>query len=138
MKGMIERCLQAEMEEHLGYPKHGRKQPDSANTRNGSHQKTLKGEHGELEIAMPRDREGSFEPILIKKRQTRLEGFEEKILALYAHGMSTRDIQAQLKELYSVEVSPTFISNVTEEVMDEVRQWQNRPLETIYPILYVD
>ena len=137
-KGMIERCLQAEMQEHLGYPKHGRKKLESTNTRNGSGQKTLKSEHGELEISVPRDRDGSFEPILVKKRQSRLEGFEEKILALYARGMTTRDIQAQLQELYGVEVSPTFISNVTEEVMEEVRQWQNRPLEALYPILYVD
>jgi putative transposase len=137
-KAMIERCLQAEMQEHLGYPKHGRKKPESTNTRNGSGQKTLKSEHGELEIAVPRDRDGSFEPVLVKKRQTRLEGFEDKILALYARGMTTRDIQAQLQELYGVEVSPTFISNVTEEVLEEVRQWQNRPLEALYPILYVD
>src|SRR6266567_3128438 len=120
-KAMIERCLQAEMQEHLGYPKHGRKKPESTNTRNGSGQKTLKSEHGELEIAVPRDRDGSFEPVLVKKRQTRLEGFEDKLL-----------------ELYGVEVSPTFISNVTEEVLEEVRQWQNRPLEALYPILYVD
>ena len=137
-KGMIERCLQAEMQEHLGYAKHGRKKPESANTRNGKGTKTLKSEHGELEISVPRDRDGSFEPMLVKKRQSRLEGFEEKILALYARGMTTRDIAAQLQELYGVEVSPTFISNVTEEVMDEVRQWQNRPLEALYPILYVD
>jgi putative transposase len=137
-KAMIERCLQAEMDGHLGYPRHGRKKPESANTRNGAGQKTLKSEHGELELSVPRDRDGSFEPLLVKKRQTRLEGFEEKILALYAHGMTTRDIQAQLQELYGVEVSPTFISNVTEEVMDEVRQWQSRPLEPLYPILYVD
>jgi putative transposase len=137
-KGMIERCLQAEMQEHLGYSKHGRKKPESANTRNGKNTKTLKSEHGELQISVPRDRDGSFEPILVKKRQSRLEGFEEKILALYARGMTTRDIQAQLQELYGVEVSPTFISNVTEEVMEEVRQWQNRPLEALYPILYVD
>jgi putative transposase len=137
-KGMIERCLQAEMQEHLGYPKHGRKQPESANTRNGLGRKTLKSEHGELEISVPRDRDGSFEPMLVKKRQSRLQGFEEKILALYARGMTTRDIQAQLQELYGVEVSPTFISNVTEEVMEEVRQWQNRPLEALYPIVYVD
>src|ERR1700736_3840854 len=137
-KGMIERCLQAEMEEHLGYARHGRKKPESANTRNGTGTKTLKSEHGELDIAVPRDRDGSFEPLLVKKRQSRLEGFEEKILALYARGMTTRDIQAQVQELYGVEVSPTFISNVTEEVMEEVRQWQNRPLEALYPILYMD
>jgi len=137
-KGMIERCLQAEMEEHLGSAKHGRKKPESANTRNGAGHKTLKSEHGELEISVPRDRDGSFEPLLVKKRQSRLAGFEEKILALSARGMTTRDIAAQLQELYGVEVSPTFISNVTEEVMGEVRQWQSRPLEALYPILYVD
>jgi hypothetical protein len=137
-KAMIERCLQVEMEEHLGYPKHGRKGEDQSNVRNGKTRKTLKSEHGGLEITMPRDRDASFEPTLVKKRQTQLEGFEEKILALYARGMTTRDIQAQLQELYGVEVSLTFISNVTEEVMDEVRHWQNRPLEPLYPILYVD
>jgi putative transposase len=96
--------------------------PESANTRNGTGTKTLKSEHGELEIAVPRDRDGSFEPLLVKKRQSRLEGLEEKILALYARGMTTRDIQAQLQELYGVEVSATFISNVTEQVMEEVRE----------------
>jgi putative transposase len=137
-KGMIERCWQAEMQEHLGYGKHGRKKPESANTRHGKGTKTLKSEHGELEISVPRDRDGSFEPLLVKKRQSRLDGCEEKILAMDARGMTTRDIQAQLQELYSVEVSPTFISNVTQEVMDEVRQWQNRPLQPLYAILYVD
>src|SRR5437016_5226183 len=91
-----------------------------------------------VQISVPRDREGGFEPILVKKRQIRLEGLEEQILALYARGMTTRDIQAQLQELYGVEVSPTFISIITQEVMEEVRQWQNRPLEPLYPILYVD
>lgn len=137
-KAMIERCLQTEMEEHLGYPKHGRKEEEQSNVRNGKGRKKLKSEHGELEIAVPRDRDSSFEPVLVKKRQTRLEGFEEKIIALYARGMTTRDIQAQLQDLYGVEVSPTFISNVTEEVMEEVRQWQNRLLEPLYPIMYVD
>lgn len=137
-KAMIERCLQTEMEEHLGYPKHGRKREDQSNARNGKSTKKFKGERGELEIAVPRDREGSFEPVLVKKRQTRLESFGEKILTLYARGMTTRDLQAQLQEIYGGEASPTFISNVTKEVMDEVRQWQNRPLETLYPILYVD
>lgn len=137
-KAMLERCLQTEMEEHLGYPKHGRKGEEQSNVRNGKSTKRLKSEQGELEISVPRDREGSFEPVLVKKRQTRLEGFEEKIVALYARGMTTRDVQAQIQELYGVEVSPTFISNITQEVMDEVRRWQNRPLEALYPILYVD
>ncbi len=137
-KAIIERCLEAELDAHLGYPKHGRREEGSANTRNGRSRKTLKGTQGEIEIAVPRDRQASFEPQLIQKHQTRLEGFEDKILALYARGMTTRDIQAQIQNLYGVEVSPTFISNITEAVMEEVRQWQNRPLDAVYPIVYVD
>jgi putative transposase len=138
-KAIIERCLQTEMETHLGYAKYGQR-PDAAagNSRNGSSRKKLKGEQGEVEIAIPRDRAASFEPQLIEKQQTRLTGFEDKILALYARGMTTRDIQAQVQELYGVEISPTLVSNVTEAVMDEVRQWQNRPLDEVYPIVYVD
>ena len=110
----------------------------SGNSRNGYSQKTLKGEQGHIEIAIPRDRQGSFEPQLVKKGQTRFEGYDDKILALYARGMTTCDIQAQLQELYGVEVSPTLVSNVTEAVMDEVRQWQMRRFEAVYPIVYVD
>jgi len=137
-KAVIERCLETELDSHLGYPKHGRHGNASGNTRNGTSQKTLKGEQGQVEIEVPRDRQGTFEPQLVKKGQTRLEGFDEKILALDARGMTTRDIQAQLQELYGVEVSPALISNVTEAVMEEVRQWQTRPLEAIYPIVYLD
>src|SRR5215467_14221503 len=137
-KAVIERCLETELDGHLGYPKHGRHGNADGNTRNGTSQKTMKGEQGQIEIEVPRDRQGNFEPQLVKKGQTRLEGFDEKILALYARGMTTRDIQAQLQELYGVEVSPTLISNVTEAVMDEVRQWQARPLEAVYPIVYFD
>ena len=137
-KAVIERCLETELDTHLGYPKHGRKGNTAGNTRNGSSQKTLKGEQGHVDIEVPRDRQGTFEPQLVKKGQTRLAGFDDKILSLYARGMTTRDIQAQLQELYGVEVSPMLISNVTEAVMDEVRQWQSRPLEPVYPIVYVD
>jgi putative transposase len=137
-KAVIERCLETELEEHLGYPKHGRQGNEKGNKRNGQSKKTLLGEQGPLAIAVPRDRQGSFEPQLVQKGQTRLEGFDEKILTLYARGMTTRDIAAQLQELYGVEVSPTFISNVTDAILDEVRQWQMRPLEAIYPIVYVD
>lgn len=137
-KAIIERCLETELDMHLGYPKHGRRGEGSTNARNGSSRKKLKGTQGEIDVAIPRDREARFEPQLIQKHQTRLEGFEEKILTLYARGMTTRDIQAQVQDLYGVEVSPTFISNITEAVMDEVRQWQNRPLEQVYPIVYVD
>jgi len=137
-KAIIERCLESELDAHLGYPKHGRSAEGKANARNGTSRKTLKGTQGEIEIAVPRDRQASFEPQLIQKHQTRLEGFEDKILALYARGMTTRDIQAQVQDLYGVEVSPTFISNITEAVMEEVRQWQNRPLDAVSPIVYVD
>lgn len=137
-KAIIERCLETELDAHLGYPKHGRRGEGTTNARNGSSRKKLKGAQGEIEIAVPRDRQTSFEPQLIQKHQTRLDGFEDKILALYARGMTTRDIQAQVQDLYGVEVSPTFISNITEAVMDEVRQWQNRPLDSVYPIVYVD
>jgi putative transposase len=137
-KAIIERCLESELDEHLGYAKHGRSVEGKTNARNGTSRKTLKGTQGEIEIAVPRDRQASFEPQLIQKRQTRLEGFEDKILALYARGMTTRDIQAQVQDLYGVEISPTFISNITEAVMEEVRQWQTRPLDAVYPIVYVD
>lgn len=137
-KAVIERCLETELDTHLGYPKHARTSKTPGNRRNGHSQKTLKGEQGQVEIEVPRDRHGSFEPQLVQKGQTRLEGFDEKILSLYARGMTTRDIQAQLQELYGVEVSPTLISNVTEAVLDEVRQWQARPLESVYPIVYFD
>src|SRR5579859_2762292 len=137
-KALMERCLQAEMSTHLGYEKHERGAEEKLNHRNGYSRKTLKSEQGPVEIAIPRDREGDFEPLLVKKYQTSLSGFNEKILWMYAHGFSTRDIQAQLQEWYGIEVSPTLISNVTEAVMEEVRQWQNRPLEELYPIMYMD
>jgi len=137
-KAVIERALEAELETQLGYPKHSRKGNARSNARNGHSQKTLKGELGQMEIVVPRDRQAEFEPQLIKKGQTRLAGLDEKIIALYARGMTTRDIQAQLQEIYGVEVSATLISNVTEAVSDEVLQWQARPLEPLYPIVYVD
>ncbi len=137
-KALIERCLAAELTTHLGYEKHERGEEEKPNYRNGSSSKTLKSEQGPVEIAIPRDRSGSFDPILVKKYQTSLTGFNEKILWLYAHGLSTRDIQAQIQEWYGVEVSPQLISNVTDAVMEEVRQWRNRPLERLYPILYMD
>src|ERR1051326_843301 len=131
-KAVIERALEAELDTQLGYAKHSRQQKSSSNARNGHSQKTLKGEAGQMEIAVPRDRQAEFEPQLIKKGQTRLAGLDEKIIAFYARGMTTRDIQAQLQEIYGVEVSATLISNVTEAVMDEVRQWQTRPLQALY------
>ena len=137
-KMLVERALDAEMAEHLG---HGKNEPVtnlSGNARNGKSKKTLKGEFGELPIEVPRDRQGSFEPQLIPKHQTRWSGFDEKILSLYARGMTVREIQSHLEEMYGTEVSPTLISSVTDAVMDEVKAWQSRPLDSIYPIVYLD
>ena len=138
VKALTERALQAELTTHLGYNKHEIKGNNSGNSRNGASSKVIKGEFGQAEIAIPRDRSGTFEPQLIQKGQTRFDGFDEKIIAMYARGLSTRDIQAQLQELYGVEVSPTLISNVTEAVMEEVKTWQSRPLDRVYPIIYLD
>jgi len=135
-KKLVERALDAELDDHLGYSPHERK--GTANSRNGKTKKTVKTDSSALEIEVPRDRDGSFEPQLVKKRQRRLAGFDEKVLAFYARGMSTREIQAQLEEIYDIEVSPTLISNVTHAVLDEVKAWQSRPLSSVYPILYFD
>jgi len=137
-KAVLERALQAEMTDHLGYEKHDPVGQNTGNSRNGKTTKSLKGEFGELPLETPRDRNGSFEPKIVSKGQTRFAGFDSKILSLYARGMSTREIQGHLEEIYGVEVSPTLISNVTEAVMEEVRAWQNRPLDAIYPIVYLD
>lgn len=138
VKSVVERALQAEMTTHLGYEKHDPKGRNSGNSRNGASTKIIKGECGETEIATPRDRAGTFEPQLIQKGQTRFEGFDEKILAMYARGMTTRDMQDQLREMYGVDVSATLISNVTDAVMDDVKGWQSRPLDKVYPIIYFD
>ena len=137
-KRLVERTLEAELTDHLGYEPHEQKGRGTGNNRNGKGQKTVQSETGSIGIQVPRDRNGTFEPKLIKKRQRRLEGFDEKVLYLYSSGLSTRGIQEQLEELYGVEVSPTLISNVTNAVMDDVRAWQSRPLSSVYPILYFD
>ena len=137
-KAVLERALQAELSTHLGYEKHAPEGRNGGNSRNGSSRKRLKGEFGTLEIEVPRDREASFEPRLVPKGSTRFQGFDDKILSLYARGMTTREIQGHLEEMYQVEVSPALISNVTEAVMEEVRAWQSRPLEAVYPIVYLD
>jgi putative transposase len=137
-KALIERCLSAELDTHLAEEKAEAEPERPKNRRNGHSKKTIKGEFGEAEIGIPRDRNGAFEPQLIAKGQTRFNGFDDKILSLYARGMTTRDIQAQLQELYGVEVSHTLISNVTEAVEQERKLWQNRSLDAIYPIVYFD
>ncbi len=137
-KRLVERTLEAELTNHLGYEPHEQKGHGTGNNRNGKGNKTVQSETGAIDIDVPRDRNATFEPQLIKKRQRRLEGFDDKVLALYSRGLSTRDIQGQIEELYGVEVSPTLISNVTNAVMDDVRAWQTRPLSCVYPILYFD
>lgn len=138
LKAAVERVMAAELEAHLGYSKHAPEGKNSGNSRNGHSKKTLKGDFGEVEINRPRDRNGEFEPQLITKGQTRINKLDEQILALYARGMTTRDIAEAIQEMYGAEVSHSVISGVTEAVIDEVKRWQSRPLDSLYPILYLD
>lgn len=136
-KGLVERALQAEIKHHLGYDKY--EHTESQNSRNGTTTKNLITENGVLEIEVPRDRDGQFEPDIVPKRSTRIEGLDDKIISLYAKGMSVTDIQIQLKELYGgAEISTALISKITNEVMDEVQAWQGRPLDAVYPIVFFD
>ncbi len=137
-KALVERMLAGELNHHLGYEKHEVAGYNSGNSRNGKSRKTLKGDAGEMEIEVPRDRNGTFEPQLIEKHQTRFSGFDDKILSMYALGMTTRDIQGHLQDLYGVDVSAALISEVTDSVLEEVKAWQERPLEALYPIVYLD
>jgi putative transposase len=137
-KAVLERAMQAELTEHLGYERHDAAGDNSGNSRNGKSKKTLKGDFGNLPIDVPRDRDSSFDPKIVPKGQTRFSGFDDKILSLYARGMTTREIQSHLEEIYQVEVSPALISSVTDAVIEEVKVWQNRPLDALYPILYLD
>jgi putative transposase len=137
-KAVLQRAMQAEMTHHLGYEKHDPAGQNSGNSRNGKSKKTLKGEFGSLPIDVPRDRNSTFEPQIVAKGQTRFEGFDDKILSLYACGMTTRQIKQHLEEIYQVEVSPGLICSVTDAVIDEVRAWQSRPLEAIYTVVYFD
>ena len=137
-KAVLERAMQVELNDHLGYEKHEAKGNNSGNSRNGVTSKTLKGDFGEIELETPRDRNGSFEPIIISKGQRRWEGFDDKIVSMYARGMSTRQIQATLEEIYQIELSPTSISNVTDGVNELVKEWQSRPLDTNYAIIWLD
>ena len=137
-KMLVERALEVEMTDHLGHDKSGTVSNDSANTRNGHSAKTLKGDFGALPIDIPRDRQGTFDPQIIAKHQTRWTGFDDKIISLYARGLSVREIQGHLEEMYGAEVSPALISSVTDAVSDDVKAWQARPLDALYPILYLD
>jgi putative transposase len=135
---VVERAMEVELTDHLGYEPHREPPGGSGNTRNGSTPKTLITEHGEVPIDTPRDRAGTFEPRIVRKRQRRFEGFDEKILALYSRGMSTRDIEAHLAELYGVSVGRELISRVTDAVLDDVKAWQQRTLDDVYPVLFLD
>jgi putative transposase len=137
-KALVERALNGELTHHLGYDKHDSAGDNSGNSRNGTTQKTIRGKRGQVRIDVPRDRNSEFEPQLIKKNQTRFDGLDEKIISLYSRGMTQREIQGHLEEIYGLEVSPALISTVTDSVLDEVRAWQSRPLDAVYPILYLD
>ncbi len=137
-KAVLERAMRGELTEHLGYGKHDPAGHNSGNSRNGVTSKTLTGDFGEIELETPRDRNGEFEPQIVKKNQTRWTGFDDKILSMYARGMSTREIQGHLEEMYQVEVSASLISEVTEGVMEQARAWQNRPLDPFYGVVFLD
>jgi putative transposase len=139
LKGaLMERMLEAELTEHLGFERNATEGRGKGNSRNGHTTKTVLTETGPVDVRVPRDRAGTFEPQLVAKYQRRLEGFDEKVLALYGRGMSVRDIQSHLRELYGTDVAPDLISRVTDAVLDEARAWQARPLEATYAIVYVD
>ncbi len=137
-KRLVERALEVELTDHLGYEPHLEPPGGAGNTRNGSTPKTLITEHGEVRIETPRDRAGTFEPQIVRKRQRRFEGFDDKILALYGRGLSTRDIEAHLEEIYGVKVGRDLISRVTDAVMEDARAWQRRPLDDVYPVVFLD
>jgi len=137
-KAILERALESELTHQLGYSKNSPEGRNSGNSRNGKGSKTLKTDHGELSITTPRDRNSEFDPQIIKKGQRRFTGFDDKILSMYARGMTTRDIQSHLEDIYGVEVSADLVSTVTDSVLEEIKEWQNRPLEAMYPIVYFD
>lgn len=137
-KALLERALNAELTHHLGYEKHERVAEKGENARNGASEKTLETEQGEMVVQVPRDRNATFEPQIVRKHQRRFAGFDDKIISMYARGMSTREIQGHLEEMYGVEVSPALISEVTDAVVEELKGWQSRALEPLYPILFLD
>lgn len=138
LKSSLEQLLEAEMTEHLGYDKHNPEGNNSGNSRNGKTNKTLKTNEGEINISVPRDRNSEFEPIAVPKHQRNLGEFEDKIISMYAKGMSTRDIQSHIEDLYGLKLSPTAVSNITDSVISSIREWQSRPLESVYPIVFLD
>lgn len=134
----MQEMLEAEMETHLGYAKHAVKDKTTDNSRNGHSHKSITSEYGEVDVAVPRDRKGEFDPLIVKKHQTNTVGIEEQVIALYARGISTRDIQAHLEHLYGVDVSPTLVSNLTDKLLPMIKEWQNRPLNPVYAVVFMD
>ncbi|WP_144029078.1 IS256 family transposase, partial [Paenibacillus rigui] len=134
----IQEMLEAEMDTHLGYQKHELENKTTTNSRNGKSKKRVTSEYGEQEIMVPRDRQGEFEPLVVKKHQSNVTGIEDQIIALYAKGVSTRDIQDHLENMYGIEVSPTLISNVTNKIVPLIKEWQNRPLQGVYAVVFLD
>jgi transposase-like protein len=137
-KQLVERMLQAEITHHLGYEKNAIEGHHTGNSRNGKTKKTVKTGSGEIEIEVPRDRKSEFQPILIEKRQTRLKELDAQVLSLYGRGMTVRDIQEHVSELYGTDISTDLISNITDAVLSEVTEWRNRPLDKVYPIVFID
>jgi len=137
-KAIIERALESELTHELGYEKHTRAVNGSTNSRNGRSHKRLKTDHGDMDISIPRDRNSDFAPQIVKKNQRRFSGFDDKILSMYARGMTTRDIQGHLEDIYGVEVSPDLISHVTNDIVNDMKAWQTRPLDDVYPIVFFD
>lgn len=138
-KALLERAMEAELKHELGFEKNDKScfKP-TANRRNGTSAKTVKSKHGEMELSVPRDRDAEFAPQVIKKHQRRFDGFDDLILSLYSRGLSTREIKAHIEEIYGVEVSPDLVSSVTDNITELVREWQTRPLDAVYPIVYLD
>ena len=134
----LEQMLESELTEHLGYEKHSPTGKNTGNSRNGKTHKTLKNDNGEIEITVPRDRNGEFDPVIVKKYERTIGPIEDKIISMYAKGMTTRDIQSHIQELYGLDVSATLVSNITDKIVNTATEWQNRPLETIYPIVFFD
>lgn len=137
-KALLERAMEAELTHELGYEKNARSEGTTNNRRNGHSSKRVRSKHGEIELEVPRDRESEFEPVLIKKHQRRFDGFDDLILSLYARGVSTRDIRSHIEDLYGIDVSPELVSSVTDHIQEFVREWQTRPLDAVYPIVYLD
>ncbi len=137
-KRIVEKAMNTEMNDHLGYEPNNPSGKNSGNSRNGTSKKTLLTEIGNVDISVPRDRNGEYDPKIVKKHQRRFDGFDDQIISMYARGMTTRDIQGHLKDIYGVDVSPDLISNVTDDVLKDVKEWQNRLLDKTYPVIYFD